>query len=63
MAFSLFDLQIAAAEKVGVITYGISSAGSSITLNDRTESTAHSDDQFNGGSLFFIDSSQLEIQG
>jgi len=63
VAFSLFDLQIAAAEKVGVITYGISSAGSSITLNDRTESTAHSDDQFNGGSLFFIDSSQLEIQG
>ena len=60
---TLFDLELAACEKVGVVTFGISSAGSSITLNDRTESTAHSDDQFNGGSLFFVESSQAEIQG
>ena len=63
MAFTLFDLELSACKKVGVITFGLSSGGSSITLNDRTESTAHTDDQFNGGSIFFIESSQLEIQG
>ena len=63
MAQTLFDLELAACRKVGVVTFGISSAGSSITLNDRTESSAHSDDQFNGGSLFFIESTQVEIQG
>jgi len=63
VAFTLFDLELSACKKVGVITFGLSSGGSSITLNDRTESTAHTDDQFNGGSIFFIESSQLEIQG
>ena len=63
MAQTLFDLELEACEKVGVATFGISSGGSSITLNDRTESSAHSDDQFNGGALFFVESSQVEIQG
>ena len=63
MALSLFDLVLSAHLKVGTATFGISSAGSSITLNDRTFSSAHTDDQFNGGVIFFVESSQTEIQG
>jgi hypothetical protein len=57
MAFTLFDLHIGAHEKVGTINYGVSTAGSSLILNDETESTAHADDQFNGGTLYVIDGS------
>ena len=63
MSFTLFDLELVSCEKTGVVTFGVSSAGSSITLNDRTESSAASDDQYNGGAIFFIESSQIEVQG
>jgi len=55
MTFTNFDLQTQAHEKVGTINYGVSSAGSSIILNDETESTAHADGQFNGGTLYIVD--------
>lgn len=62
-AQTLFDLELSALEKAGLVIFGVSSAGSSITLNDRTFSSAHTDDQFNGGTIFFVESSQTEIQG
>jgi hypothetical protein len=55
--FTLFDLHIGAHEKVGTINYSVSSAGSSLKLNDETESTAHADDQFNAGTIYIIDGS------
>ena len=63
MAFSLFDLTLSAHRKVGTVTFGVSSAGTTTDLNDRTESSAHSDDQFNNGTIFFIESSNVSIQG
>ena len=55
MAFSLFDMHIGAHEKVGTITYGLTSASAdTFTAQDRTQSTAHADDQFNGGTFYVI---------
>ena len=55
MSFTLFDLHINAAEKVGIVSYGIA-AGSTdtVSLEDKTESSAHADDQFNGGTIYII---------
>lgn len=53
----VFEAILGAHEKVGTIRYGESTAGSTILLNDQTESTAHADDQFNNGTIFFIDGS------
>jgi hypothetical protein len=65
MAFTIFDLHISAHEKVGTINYGISSASSGTTsLEDRTESSAHADDQFNGGIIYFIEATAASsVQG
>ena len=63
MALTVFDVMLAAHEGVGTISYGVSSAGTTLTLNDRTESSAFADDTFNGGTLFFIESTKLSIQG
>ena len=55
MAFSLFDMHIGAHEKVGTITYGLTSASTNaLSAEDRTASTAHADDQFNGGTFYII---------
>jgi hypothetical protein len=62
MAFTLFDLILGAHDYVGTVTYGASSSGTTATLNDRTESTAHADDQFNNGTIFFIQSTNVSIQ-
>ena len=62
MPYSLFDLVLDAHSYVGTATFGVSSAGGTTLLNDRTQSSAHSDDQFNGGQLFFIESSNTGIQ-
>ena len=61
--FTLFDLTLEAHSKVGTVTFGISSAGGTTFLNDRTESSAHADDQFNSGQLFIIESTNTGIQG
>ena len=61
--FTLFDLHVGAHEKVGTITYGVSSAGSTITLNDRTLSSGHADDQFSDGVIYFLESTNVSIQG
>ena len=63
MALTVFDVVLAAHEGVGTISYGVSSSGTTVTLNDVTESSAHADDQFNGGTIFFIESTNLSIQG
>lgn len=63
MPFTLFDAHITAHERVGTITYGVSSAGTTVVLNDRTESSAHADDQFNNGTLYLISSTNTSIQG
>ena len=60
--YALFDLMLDAHSYVGTATFGVSSAGSSITLNDRTQSSAHADDQFSGGTIFFIESTNTGIQ-
>ena len=55
MAFTLFDLHINAHEKIGTITYGESSASTGTTsIEDQTISSAHADDQFNGGTIYFV---------
>lgn len=61
-AFTLFDLVIGAHEALGTITFGASSSGATTRLNDQTESSATADDQFNSGTIFFIESTNLEIQ-
>ncbi len=56
-AFTLFDLHVNAHEQVGTINYGESSASTGTTsIEDQTISTAHVDDQFNGGTIYFIKS-------
>ena len=62
MAFTLFDLTLGAHDYVGTVTYGVSSAGSTIELKDQTESSAHADDQFNNGTLYFIQSTNTSIE-
>ena len=62
MAFTLFDLVLGAHDYVGTVAYGISSTGSTIILNDVTESSAHADDQFNNGTIFFIQSTNVSIE-
>ena len=55
MSFSLFDMHVGAHEKVGTITYGITSASTdALSVEDQTESSAHSDDQFNSGIFYLI---------
>jgi len=61
--FTLFDLHIGAHEKVGTINYGVSSAGATTSLNDRTLSSGHADDQFNDGVIYFLESTNTGIQG
>ena len=63
MAFTLFDLHLGGLEKAGVISFGVSSNGTTITLNDRTGSSAAADDQLNNGSIYFIESTNVSIQG
>jgi len=55
MTFTLFNLHTNALEKVGNIVYGQSSGSTDInSLEDQTESSAHADDQFNGGTLYLV---------
>ena len=61
MSFTVFDMHIGAHEKLGTISYGQTSASGSTgastnhgTVMDRTESTAHADDQFNNGTIYFV---------
>ena len=61
--FSLFDLVLSACDYTGVVSYGVSSGGTTITLLDRTESSAHADDQFNSGGLLFLQSTNTSIEG
>ena len=64
MAFTLFDMHIGAHEKCGTINYGITSASSGTTsIEDRTESSAHADDQFRNGILYFLQSATTTIEG
>ena len=60
-SFTLFDLHVNAHEKVGTITYGETTASGSdgastnhATVMDETFSSAHADDQFNGGTIYFV---------
>jgi hypothetical protein len=61
-AFSLFDLVLGAHDYVGTVTYGASSSGTTATLNDRTFSSAHADNQFQGGTIFFVQSTNTSIE-
>ena len=62
MPFMLFDMILGAHDYVGTINYGVSSAGTTIALNDRSESSGHADDQFNNGTIFFIQSTNASIE-
>jgi hypothetical protein len=64
MAFTVFDAQVNAHDYVGTISYGettntgcpTSAAGTTNhnTIMDQAVSTAHADDQFNGGTIYFV---------
>ena len=55
---TLFDVILQAHTKAGtVLQYGVSSGGSTITLNDQTYSSAFADDEFKNGTIFIIDGS------
>jgi len=62
VAFTLFDLILGAHDYIGTVSYGISSSGTTIELKDVTESSAHADDQFNNGTIFFIQSTNASIE-
>ena len=62
MPFQLFDMILGAHDYVGTVNYGISSAGTTVSLNDRSESSGHADDQFNNGTIFFIQSTNASIE-
>lgn len=54
MSFTLFDLHVQSHEKVGTINFGQTSASTDVnSIEDQTESSAHADDQFSGGTLYF----------
>lgn len=53
MPFTLFDTHVQAHEKVGTINYGQTTSSTDVnSIEDQTESSAHADDQFNGGTLY-----------
>ena len=55
MAFTLFDMHVGAHEKVGTISYGITTASTNtLSIEDQTVSTATADDQFNGGVFYLL---------
>jgi len=56
---NLFDMMFQAHTKMGTIRIDTSTAISSVEINSQTYSSAHSDDQFNNGSLFLIAGSTL----
>ena len=62
MAFTLFDLILGAHDAIGTVNYGVSSSGSTIELKDTAESSAHADDQFRNGTIFFISSTNTSIE-
>ena len=58
----MFDLVLGAHDAIGTVSYGVSSSGSTIELKDTAESSAHADDQFRNGTIFFISSTNTSIE-
>lgn len=54
MPFTLFDLLSGAHRRMGTLSIGVSSAGTSTTLIDSNVGIGAKDDQFNNGTIFFI---------
>ena len=55
MSFSLFDAHLSAHDYVGTAFYGTVGATTGTSqIEDVTESSAHADDQFNAGTIYFV---------